>query len=72
MFSGICSFSIGYVSAIIKLHSLKLFEYLKRNNTIDDGMYNYCINKYINKIELEKRKIDDDYIKSIDNYKILI
>ena len=52
--------------------SIKLFEYLKRNNTIDDGMYNYCINKYINKIELEKRKIDDDYIKSIDNYKILI
>lgn len=58
---------------IIELEtSIKLLEYLKRNNTIDDGMYNYCINKYINKIELEKRKIDDDYIKSIDNYKILI
>ena len=60
-------------SKIIEIEaSIKLFEYLKRNNTIDDGMYNYCINKYINKIELEKRKIDDDYIKSIDNYKILI
>ena len=60
-------------SKIIEIEaSIKLFEYLKRNNTIDDGMYNYCINKYINKIELEKRKIDGDYIKSIDNYKILI
>ena len=60
-------------SKIIEIEaSIKLFEYLKRNNTIDDGMYNYCINKYINKIELEKRKIDDDYIKTIDNYKILI
>ena len=51
---------------------IKLIDYLKRNNTIDDGMYNFCINKYINKSELEKRKIDGDYIKSIDNYKILI
>ena len=60
-------------SKIIEIEaSIKLFEYLKRNNTIDDGMYNYCINKYINKSELEKRKIDGDYIKSIDNYKILI
>ena len=60
-------------SKIIEIEaSIKLFEYLKRNNTIDDGMYNFCINKYINKIELEKRKIDGDYIKSIDNYKILI
>ena len=59
-------------SKIIEIEaSIKLFEYLKRNNTIDDGMYNFCINKYINKIELEKRKIDGDYIKSIDNYKIL-
>ena len=60
-------------SKIIEIEaSIKLFEYLKRNNTIDDGMYNFCINKYINKSELEKRKIDGDYIKSIDNYKILI
>ena len=60
-------------SKIIEIEtSIKLLEYLKRNNTIDDGMYNFCINKYINKSELEKRKIDGDYIKSIDNYKILI
>ena len=60
-------------SKIIEIEaSIKLFEYLKRNNTIDDGMYNFCINKYINKSALEKRKIDGDYIKSIDNYKILI
>ena len=51
--------------------SIKLLEYLKRENTIDDGMYNFCINKLLNKIELEKSKIDGDYINNIDNYKIL-
>ena len=51
--------------------SIKLLEYLKRRNIIDDGMYNFCINKLLNKIELEKSKIDDKYIKNIDNYKIL-
>ena len=39
--------------------SIKLFEYLKRNNTIDDGMYNFCINKLVKKQDLEKNKIDD-------------
>ena len=59
-------------SKIIEIEaSIKLFEYLKRNNTIDDGMYNFCINKLLNKIEIEKSKINDDYINSIDNYKIL-
>jgi len=59
-------------SRIIEIEtSIKLFEYLKRENTIDDGMYNFCINKLLNKIELEKSKIDDKYIKNIDNYKIL-
>lgn len=52
--------------------SIKLIEYLKRENVIDDGMYNFCINKMINKIELEKSKIDDKYINDIKNYKILI
>lgn len=51
--------------------SIKLLEYLKRNNTIDDGMYNFCINKLVNKIDSEKNKINDDYIKNVDNYKIL-
>ena len=59
-------------SRIIEIEtSIKLFEYLKRENTIDDGMYNFCINKLLNKIELEKNKIDDKNIKNIDNYKIL-
>ena len=59
-------------SKIIELEtSIKLLEYLKRNNTIDDGMYNFCINKLLNKIELEKNKINDNYIKNIDNYRIL-
>ena len=59
-------------SKIIELEtSIKLLEYLKRNNTIDDGMYNFCINKLIGKLELEKSKIDDNYINEISNYKIL-
>ena len=59
-------------SRIIEIEaSIKLLEYLKRNNTIDDGMYNFCINKLLNKIEIEKNKINDDYIKNVDNYKIL-
>lgn len=52
--------------------SIRLLEYLKRNNTIDDGMYNYCINKLVRKIEIEKNKIDDIYIKNDSNYKILV
>lgn len=59
-------------SKIIELEtSIKLLEYLKRNNVIDDGMYNFCVNKLIGKLELEKSKIDDDYINEIGNYKIL-
>lgn len=59
-------------SKIIEMEtSIKLLEYLKRNNTIDDGMYNFCINKLVNKIEIEKNKFNDDYINNIDNYKIL-
>ena len=59
-------------SKIIEIEtSIKLLEYLKRRNIIDDGMYNFCINKLMNKTEIEKNKINDDYINNIDNYKIL-
>ena len=59
-------------SKIIEIEtSIKLLEYLKRNNIIYDGMYNFCINKLLNKIELEKNKINDNYIKNIDNYRML-
>ena len=59
-------------SKIIEIEtSIKLLEFLKRENTIDNGMYNFCINKFLNKIELEKNKINDNYIKNIDNYRIL-
>lgn len=59
-------------SKIIELESsIKLLEHLKRNNVIDDGMYNFCINKLIGKIELEKKKIDEKYLNEISNYKIL-
>ena len=59
-------------SKIIELEtSIKLLEHLKINNVIDDGMYNFCINKLIGKLELEKSKINDDYINEISNYKIL-
>lgn len=59
-------------SIIIEIEiSIKLLEYLKRKNVIDDGMHNFCINKLMNKIELEKNKINDDYINDLNNYKIL-
>lgn len=59
-------------SKIIEIEtSIKLLEYLKRENIIDDGMYNFCINKLLKNLELEKSKINDDYIKNIDNYRIL-
>ena len=59
-------------SKIIELEtSIKLLEYLKRNNTIDDGMYNFFVNKLIGKLELDKSNIDDNYINEINNYKIL-
>ena len=59
-------------SKIIEIEtSIKLLENLKRNNTIDNGMYNFCINKLLNKIELEKNKVNDDYINNVDNYKLL-
>ena len=51
--------------------SIKLLEYLKNTSIIDDGMYNFCINKLICKINLEKNKIDNDYINNTSNYKIL-
>ena len=59
-------------SKIIEIEtSIKLLEYLKRENTIDDGMYNFCINRLMNKIELEKNRIDDEYINDLNNYKLL-
>ena len=59
-------------SKIIEIEtSIKLLEYLKRRNIIDDGMYNFCINKLLNKIEIEKSKINDEYINDLNNYKLL-
>lgn len=59
-------------SKIIEIEtSIKLLEYLKRKSVIDDNMYNFCINKLTHKLELEKNKIDNDYINNINNYKIL-
>ena len=60
-------------SKIIEIEiNIKMLEYLKRNFIIDDGMYNYVVNKLMNKVELEKSKIDNDYIRNINNYKFLI
>ena len=59
-------------SKIIEIEtSIKLLEFLKRENTIDDGMYNFCINKLLNKIEIEKQKQGQEYIHELNNYKIL-
>ena len=59
-------------SKIIELEtSIKLLEYLKRKSVMDDGMYNFCINRLMSKIELEKNRIDDEYIYDLNNYKLL-
>ena len=59
-------------SKIIEIETnIKLLEYLKRNNIIDDGMYNFCIDKLLNKIEIEKQKQGQEYINDLNNYKIL-
>lgn len=59
-------------SKIIEIEtSIKLLEYLKRKNIIDDGMYNYVVNKLIGKLELEKNRIDDEYINDLNSYKLL-
>lgn len=59
-------------SRIVEIEtSIKLLECLKRENIIDDGVYNFCINKLLNKIEIEKSKINDEYINDLNNYKIL-
>jgi len=61
-----------FPSKIIEIEtSIKLLDYLKRKNVIDDGMYNFCINKLLKKEELEKSKINDEYINDLNNYKIL-
>ena len=58
-------------SKIIEIEiSIKLMEYLKRKSVIDDGMYNFCINRLMNKLTLEKNRIDDEYINDLNNYKI--
>ena len=59
-------------SKIIEIEiSIKLLEYLKRKSVIDDEMYTFCINRFMNKTELEKSKIDDEYINDLNNYKLL-
>lgn len=50
---------------------IKLLNYLKSLATIDEGMYNYVVNKLLNRIEVEKNKIDENYRKNISNYKLL-
>ena len=65
----------GYIANLIKQYysSDRDFcrQYLKRRNIIDDGMYNFCINKLLNKIEIEKQKQGQEYINDLNNYKLL-
>lgn len=59
-------------SKIIEIEiGIKLLNYLKSLATIDEGMYNYVVNKLLNVIEGEKNKIDENYRKNISNYKLL-
>lgn len=49
---------------------IKLLEYLKVNNVIDDEMYNYSVNRILNKITLEKNKINNNEF-NINDYKLV-
>ena len=58
-------------SKILELElEIKLLEYLKINKTIDDGMYNYIVFKILNKITLEKNKINSNEF-NINDYKLV-
>lgn len=58
-------------SRILELElQIKLLEYLKENNVIDDGMYNYSVNKILNKISFEKNKINNNEFDMM-NYKLV-
>ena len=58
-------------SRILELElQIKLLEYLKENKVIDDGMYNYSVNKILNKITLEKNKINNNEFNMM-NYKLV-
>lgn len=59
-------------SKIIEIEtSIKLLEYLKRKSVMDDEMYNFCINRLMDKLTLEKNRINDEYVNDLNNYKIL-
>lgn len=49
---------------------IKLLDYLKVNNVIDDEMYNYSVNRILNKITLEKNKINNNEF-NINDYKLV-
>ena len=58
-------------SRILELElEIKLLEYLKINKIIDDGMYNYSVNRILNKITLEKNKINNNEF-NINDYKLV-
>ena len=58
-------------SRILELeHEIKLLEYLKTNKIIDDGMYNYSVSRILNKITLEKNKINNNEF-NINDYKLV-
>lgn len=50
---------------------IKLLEFLKREGVVDESMYRYVINRLINKITLEKNKINEYYLTNSGNYKLI-
>lgn len=59
-------------SKLIELElQIKLLDYLKEEKSIDDSMYNFVVNKLINKITIEKSKVDEDYKNNITNYELV-
>ena len=58
-------------SRVLELElQIKLLEYLKENKVIDDGMYNYSVNKILNKISFEKNKMNNNEFDMM-NYKLV-
>ena len=60
----------GWINGRITLNCPQYISVGKKS-VIDDGMHNFCINRLINKLTLEKNRIDDEYINDLNNYKIL-
>lgn len=59
-------------SKIIELElEIKLLDYLKEEKVIEESMYNFIINRIINKINLERNLINTASRNNPKNYKLI-